>query len=342
MNTFSSLAPVVLFQRVGRLLSIRQSIGCSAAMPTAVAIAALVYTLVISPANAAPVPSPNVKSSTRVASTDPTSKNNSSQAAAAADFIPMPNALYGKGYKLAKNWDFGQTIKTDEQLRAEFFTRYVYDGGKLDTLPGNKEWERYRDNDNHRLEGSSLKLTAHVRGGLVDGGIESGMLRSRWTGKYGYYECRLKVPAGRGLWPAFWLNPHDEKWPPEIDILEIVDNGRDSTKNSFHFVHTGKADTATTLSTKLDQWNSYRPGFDYKDDFHTFAVEWTPDTVTHYVDEIEVVSRRFGWKHDDGSDGGAADVLLNLAVGGTWPGPPLNVNDFPAILEVDYIRVWQK
>jgi hypothetical protein len=48
-----------------------------------------------------------------------------------------------------------------------------------------------------------------------------------------------------------------------------------------------------------------------------------PDTVTHYVDEVVIVSRRFGWKHDDGSDGGNADVLLNLAVrAGTWPGPP--------------------
>jgi beta-glucanase (GH16 family) len=254
----------------------------------------------------------------------------------------LPDPLYRKGYKLIKNWDFGDTIKTDDQLRAEFFTRYVYEGGKLDTLPGNKEWQRYRDNDNHRLEGSSLKLVAHVRNGVADGGIESGMLRSVWVGKYGYFECRLRVPAGRGLWPAFWLNPHDEKWPPEIDIMEIVDNGRDSTKNSFHFVHPGKADEAITLTSKLDEWNSYRPGFDYKDGFHTFAVEWTPDTVTHYVDEVVIVSRRFGWKHDDGSDGGNADVLLNLAVGGTWPGPPMRVEDFPAVLEVDYIRVWQK
>jgi hypothetical protein len=76
----------------------------------------------------------------------------STQLAAAAGLVPLPDPLYRKGYKLVKNWDFGQTIKTDDQLRAEFFTRYVYEGGKLDTFPSNKEWQRYRDNDNHRLE----------------------------------------------------------------------------------------------------------------------------------------------------------------------------------------------
>jgi hypothetical protein len=299
-------------------------------------------------ANSRVVAAPDAKAPVSPAATAPTaqatsgSSANAARANAAADtgLIPMPKALYGKGYKVVKNWDFGKTIKTDAQLRDEFFTRYIYNDGKLDTL--NDEWERYRDNDNHRIEGSLLKLVAHVRDGLKSGGIESGMLRSKWTGKYGYYECRLKVPAGRGMWPAFWLNPQDSKWPPEIDILEMVNNGRDDTRNTFHFLHPGKTDKTTTITSKLDQWQSYRPGFDFKDGFHTFAVEWSPDTVTHYVDDVEVVSKRFGWKHDDGTDGGDAHVLLNLAVGGKWPGPPQSVKDFPAVLEVDYIRVWQK
>lgn len=266
----------------------------------------------------------------------------SAAVARTAPKVPVPAPIRGKGYTLVQDWDFGVNIKTLVQLRDQFYTRYVYDNGKCDTLSGNGEWERYRDNDNHEIVGGDLLLIARAPGGLKDGGIESGMLRSKWTGKYGYFECRMKVPAGRGLWPAFWLNPQDAKWPPEIDVMEIVDNGRDTTKNSFHNVHPGKSETAETVSTKLDKWSSYRPDFDYKDGYHVFAVEWTPDTVRHFVDGVMVAERRnFHWRHDDGSDGGPAHVLVNLAVGGSWPGPPDTDTLFPANLAIDYIRVWQ-
>jgi beta-glucanase (GH16 family) len=252
--------------------------------------------------------------------------------------VPLPPPIAGKGYKLIQNWDFSTTVTTQSKLYENFYTRYIYNDGKLDVL--NKEWERYRDNDNHVLDGKVLKLTARVVGGLKDGGIESGMLRSKWTGKYGYFECSMKVPRGRGMWPAFWINPQ-VGWPPEIDVVEIVNNGRDTTRNSFHMVHGKNKDNATRES-KLDKWGSYRPTFDYADDYHTFAVEWTPDTVSHFVDGQQVARRRYFWTHDDGTDGGPAHVLLNLAVGGEWPGPPLSTSDFPAELAVKFVRVWQK
>ncbi len=252
--------------------------------------------------------------------------------------VPTPSPIAGKGYKLVQNWDFGTTVSTKAKLYEQFYTRYIYNDGKLDVL--NKEWERYRDNDNHVFDGKVLKLMARVVGGLKDGGIESGMVRSKWTGKYGYFECSMKVPRGRGMWPAFWINPQ-VGWPPEIDVVEIVNNGRDTTRNSFHMVH-GKNKANATLESQLDKWGSYRPGFDYADDFHTFAVEWTPDTVNHFVDGKTVARRRYYWTHDDGTDGGPAHVLLNLAVGGEWPGPPLDTKDFPAELAVKFIRVWQK
>lgn len=254
--------------------------------------------------------------------------------------VAMPTPIRGKGYRLIQNWDFGVTVKTKAQLSDLFYTRYVYNNGTLDTL--NDEWERYRDNDNHVLQGGVLNLVARAPRGLAQGEIESGMLRSKWTGEYGYYECRMKVPKGRGMWPAFWLNPQDGKWPPEIDVMEIVNNGRDTTRNSFHNVHPGKMEKAQDVVSKLDKWASYYPAFDYADGFHTFAVEWTPDTVRHYVDGVLLAERRFRWRHDDGSDGGPAHVLINLAVGGNWPGPPQQASDFPASLAVDYIRVWQK
>lgn len=261
--------------------------------------------------------------------------------AACAQEAPAP--IRGQGYALVKNWDFGRNIRSDADLRREFYTRYVYENGRLDTLPANGEWQRYRDHDNHRIVGDELQLVAHVRRGLRNGGIESGMLRSRWIGKYGYYEIRMKVPRGRGLWPAFWLNPEDQKWPPEIDVVEIVNNGRDTTRNSFHNLLPGRRGAkVVTRASRLDKWGSYRPDFDYADDFHRFAVEWTPELVRHYVDDVLVAERPFEWVHEDGRDAGPAHVLVNLAVGGKWPEAPTSERDFPAILRVDWIRVWQK
>lgn len=254
--------------------------------------------------------------------------------------ISAPAAIYGRGYHLVKNWDFGENVKTERDMRQEFYTRYIYGGGRLDHL--NKEWQRYRDNGNHVVDDDSLKLVARVVNGLKEGEIESGMIRSKWSGKYGYVECRIKVPSGQGLMPACWLNPQDKKWPPEIDIVEIVNNGVVGTGSSFHFVHEGKNQGKPgIIYSLLNDRKAYKPGVDYSDAFHTFAVEWTRDRVKHFVDDRLVIERELRWKHSDGSDGGDAHVLINLAVGGKWPGPPKSVDDFPAAIEIDFIRVWQ-
>lgn len=263
--------------------------------------------------------------------------------AAPAD-TPAPLGVTEPGYRLVKDWDFRCSIRDEQALRAEFFTRYIYSGGKLDHL--NDEWSRYRDANNHVFTPDGLALTARVRAEpscsgspAAPGNVESGMLRSRWSGKYGVYEIRMKAPEGRGLWPAFWLNPEDGRWPPEIDVVEIVDNGRDTTRRSFHFVH-GVDDKKTPIFSQLTN-KYYTPGFDYSEAFHVFSVEWTPERVRHRVDGELVVERDFRWVHADGRDGGPAHVLVNLAVGGKWPGPP-EASALPARLLVDYIRVWQR
>lgn len=251
-----------------------------------------------------------------------------------------PAPIASQGYRLVKDWTFGRTVSNADELRDNFHTRFIYENGTLDTLKG--EWQRYRDNDNHDFRNGRFALVARVSKELKNGQIESGMLRSRWSGQYGYIEGRMKVPTGRGLWPAFWINPQDQIWPPEIDIFEIVDNGRDTTKNSFHFLHLGEGKGRPARATLLDKFGAYRPGFDYADGFHTFAILWEPGRVRHFVDEKLVVDRPFDWTHKGGADAGPAHVLVNLAVGGDWPGPPLRIEDFPARLEIDFIRVWQK
>ncbi|KQP43207.1 hypothetical protein ASF44_06465 [Pseudorhodoferax sp. Leaf274] len=251
----------------------------------------------------------------------------------------MPAPIAGTGYQLVKNWDFTSNVTDIATLRKEFFTRYIYNNGQQDAL--NDEWQRYRDNGNHAFEDDALALVARAPAGVARGKIESGMLRSKWFGKYGYFECSMKVPAGRGMWPAFWLNPQDGRWPPEIDIVEIVNNGRDTTRNSFHILHTRSKEKRVVTSSRLDKHQSYWPGFDYKDDYHRFAVLWEADRVRHYVDDKLVADQSFKWEHEDGVDGGPAHILVNLAVGGSWPGAPDGADAFPARLMLRHIRVWQ-
>jgi beta-glucanase (GH16 family) len=255
----------------------------------------------------------------------------------------VPSAPVGfqtkDGYHLVKNWDFKTVIRDYTSLRREFHTRYIYNGGMLDYL--NDEWQRYRDNDNHRFTPEGLSLVARAVGELQPGAIESGMLRSCWVGKFGVFEACMQVPKGRGLWPAFWLNPEDTRCPPEIDVVEIVDNGDNATTRSFHFLHGLGSKGSTTRVSKLNRNKAYEPGFDYSKAFHVFSVEWMPDAVRHFVDGVLVCDRTYRWIHDDGLDGGNAHVLVNFAVGGHWPGKPTTTS-LPAELKVAYIRVWQR
>jgi beta-glucanase (GH16 family) len=253
---------------------------------------------------------------------------------APANSYPTAAAVRAK-YSLVRDWSFGRTINTREELHREFFTRFVYNQGRLDHF--NDEWQRYRDEHNHRFTDPGLDLVARVTDGLRPGGIKSGMLRSRYTQEFGYFESRLKVPPLRGAWLSFWLIAATGRVPPEIDIVEIVNNGRDTTRRSFHFLH-GRIDDIHY--SVLDQYGGYDPGLDFAADFHEFSIEWKPDVVRHFVDDRLVVERSFPWVHPDGSLPGPAALIINLAIGGSWPGPPQSPGDFPAALSIDYIRIY--
>ena len=176
---------------------------------------------------------------------------------------------------------------------------------------------------------------------------QSGMLRSKTIVKYGYLEARVKMPGGLGVWPAFWLNAEASPWPPEIDIFEFVNNGQEDTVN---MLHTGVIDHGAQGSSFLysdpnfnTQWTFWTAPYNFPDAFHVVALLWDETSATTYVDGQEIVSRGTKWVHDDGSDGGYAHVLLNLAIGGQWAGRHgVDENAMPEGLEVDYVRVYQK
>ncbi len=110
---------------------------------------------------------------------------------------------------------------------------------------------------------------------------------------------------------------------------------------SFHFLHGKGQSDEQALVSHLDRYGAYAAHHDFSHGFHAFSVEWTPTRVRHFVDGVLVADRAFRWVHDDGTDGGPAHVLVNLAVGGKWAGPPSDASIFPATLSVAFMRVWQ-
>jgi len=256
--------------------------------------------------------------------------------------------LPSEDYRLVFNDEFNGTALD----RAKWHTRMIYNNGTTDRLHDEKQ--RYRDNDNHRVANGVLSLVARKVSSTDPNGInyESGMIRSDWTSRYGYYETRVKMPAGVGVWPAFWLNSDVSEtgrlsWPPEIDIFEYVNNGVEDTSNMIH-------SNVVTMDRKPSQlfysdpafnpqYTYWRAPFNFSDDFHVIGAEWTPTTVTLYIDGLKIYTRAATWNYDDGKLGGPAHILLNFAVGGAWAGRH-GIDDaaFPQEMQIDWVRVYQK
>jgi beta-glucanase (GH16 family) len=163
--------------------------------------------------------------------------------------------------------------------------------------------------------------------GMISSGPACDGCASRFTFTYGSMEMRAKIPAGQGLWPAFWTLPADLSWPPEIDVFEILGNAPHEINLTYHWPN-GTGDGAQ----KGNAWD----GPDFSAGWHTYAVDWEPGSLTWYVDGVErfrytgvtVVSKPMY-------------LVANLAVGGDWPGPPDASTSFPAVYQIDFIRVWQ-
>lgn len=141
--------------------------------------------------------------------------------------------------------------------------------------------------------------------------------------QYGYFEIRARWSAGKGIWPAFWLLPATGAWPPEIDVIEA--HG-DKPNLAFLTIHSG-------VAPRNGQAVSYEGA---AQDFHNFGALWMPDRVDYYIDGKKVASIP-----------AAADtkqpmyMLVNLAIGGNWPGNPTPDVKFPATMDVDYVRAWK-
>jgi beta-glucanase (GH16 family) len=207
------------------------------------------------------------------------------------------------------------------------------------TNSGNHELQWFMPDDVYQQNGY-LRLRARKRTINASDGktynYTSGMVTTdrfgssgspKFAFKYGYTEARIKIPKGRGLWPAFWLLPTDHSWPPEIDIMENLGHEINKVYMTYHWRDSGGVHRSA---------GQPYIGPDYSADWHTFAVHWLPGQLIWYVDGIE----RFRYTNSSVTSKDMY-LILNLSVGGDWPGPPDSSTVFPAYMDIDYVRVWQ-
>lgn len=157
----------------------------------------------------------------------------------------------------------------------------------------------------------------------------SGMMSTygKFSQKYGRFEIRARIPKGKGMWPAFWLLPDPLAWPPEVDVLEILGHEPNKVYMTHHFRdqqrHHGSHGGSFT-------------GPDFSADFHNYAVEWSSNSIVWFIDGVE------RYRSDKNIPQTKMYMLVNLAIGGDWPGSPNESTQFPADFAVDYIRVYQR
>jgi beta-glucanase (GH16 family) len=147
---------------------------------------------------------------------------------------------------------------------------------------------------------------------------------------YGYWEARIRVPAGQGLHSAFWGKPASEAWPPELDVEEIGGHRPDTVIMTNHW----RDDSGHRQKT-----HRYR-GPDFSSGYHVFGVEWSPDEIVWYVDGVERAATTDGAAAM--SAGGPFYALLNLQVGLRGAAQASDATRFPAYQLVDYVRIWDR
>lgn len=150
-----------------------------------------------------------------------------------------------------------------------------------------------------------------------------------------YVEVRVKLPDVAGVWPAVWMLPASGVWPPEIDMLEHMGQGSADPNANPSVIWTNHHYTNQYGRTSVGGgWKSIAP--DVVTDWTTLGLLWLPDSLVFFVNGRVVSQSDCHWPA-----GLAAYLLLNVAVGGTWPGTPPASAQFPAAMLVDYVRVYQ-
>ncbi|RPI31592.1 MAG: glycosyl hydrolase family protein [Chloroflexota bacterium] len=206
---------------------------------------------------------------------------------------------------------------------------------------GNAEKEYYTDRpENARLEDGNLVIDV-LQENYIAHDYTSARLKTEglasWT--YGRVEARMKIPYGQGIWPAFWMLGDDigtTGWPScgEIDIMENIGKEPQTVYGTLHGPgYSGANGVGSSYNLTVAN---------FSDDFHVYAIEWEPDAIRWYVDGILFNTLTPAgvpgeWVYDH-----PFFIIMNVAVGGYWPGNPDDTTTFPQQMLVDYVRVYQQ
>jgi beta-glucanase (GH16 family) len=256
---------------------------------------------------------------------------------------------------VAQQWSFksasaggpppGWTLTWSDEFNG---ARGAIDGSKWGFDTGNNGWgnnelEYYTNRTDNALVDGNGNLAIIARAESYGGSsytsarINTG---GRFAQAYGRVEARIKMPSGRGIWPAFWMlgnNIGSVGWPScgELDIMEAVDDFSVNHGSCHGPGYSGGADLTAT-------WQN-PGGISLANDFHVYALEWQPNQVQFFVDgnlyetrtPADIPGRTWVYDHP-------FFIILNVAVGGNWPGSPDGSTVFPQTMLVDYVRVYTK
>lgn len=206
---------------------------------------------------------------------------------------------------------------------------------------GNGELQYYTNEEgNVNLQDGRLIITAKEES-FEGSDYTSGRIQTKDLAAFasGRIEASIKLPEGQGLWPAFWMLPQEQVyggWPlsGEIDIMEMLGQEPNVAHGTIHY--------GGQWPFNMYQGNSYNSPGSLTSDFHVYAVEWNESGIYWYVDEVLYSTKTadnlgdMPWRFDQNFY-----LLLNVAVGGYWPGYPDASTQFPQSMEVDYVRVYQ-
>lgn len=300
--------------------------------------------------DATPVNTPESSDATPASSSETVPASSTSVPASSTDDdTPASNATANSANSAADenllwNDEFDGTALDD--------SKWGYNIGTGDNGWGNGEWEYYTDRaENVYVKDGLLHIRANIETNADDIANKFGgqkytsariITQNKFTFAYGTVEARIALPAGKGIWPAFWMlgeNIDKVSWPAcgEIDIIEAI-NDENVIYGTHHWAHEG---------THAQYGNSTKQHFDGHYDlditeFHVYKMTWDKSAISMYVDD-------FMYQKIDIADA-AGEMgtfhkpfffILNVAVGGSWPGIDIDDAQFPTEMQVDYIRVYK-
>ena len=258
--------------------------------------------------------------------------------------IPLDRSQYSPTF--TDEFDALSLDLEDGQSKGVWRTNFGYGGVHSRTLVNNGELQVYADRLFSGTGSTSLKLDPfRIADGKLDIVAEplnedlrrltwglsysSGLLTTKasFSQMYGLFEIRAKLPKGKGLWPAFWLLPENRAWPPELDVLEVLGDNMRKLYVSWHS-NVGGKHTADSKAIEVPDMSA---------EFHTYSVVWEKDTLMWFFDDVQVASRSTPEDFHL-----PMYMLINLAVGGGWPGSPDKTTQFPAKYTIDWVRAYAR